>query len=376
MLSKIVWATICMTLVLLCALVHRIDCVESEQNDAKVDIRNRVILVTGASSGIGEAAARHWASQGAKVLLAARRMHLLEAISDQLNRDYLHEDDERSAVAVPFRCDVTSEQDVRQAFEHAFDVFGAPVDFVFANAGIAGQQSPFAEKVGKSDDVAGQRDLERDGEDLLAEGLNDSESMRAMRHLFDVNVFGYYRTLRQAVLHWRRHGVASPAIAFSSSILGAAPRDIVGAHGDAVFSLGYSVAKAAINQLVRAAQGAYGGEPDRVRALSVGIAVFRSEILDGHDAAAIAQFINPLFPGQVGDPVRVAEAVGHFFAGTSGWQPGDNIVTDNDATFSAHWNYAASERSGHWSVPRDQAFDVSGTRKRFESVANDNKDEL
>jgi NADP-dependent 3-hydroxy acid dehydrogenase YdfG len=49
------------------------------------NIAGKVIVITGASSGLGEAAARHLATQGAAVVLAARRADRIQALADQLN---------------------------------------------------------------------------------------------------------------------------------------------------------------------------------------------------------------------------------------------------------------------------------------------------
>ena len=53
------------------------------------NIENKVILITGASSGIGEATARVLASKGAKVLLGARRTDRLEKIVAEIRADGL-----------------------------------------------------------------------------------------------------------------------------------------------------------------------------------------------------------------------------------------------------------------------------------------------
>lgn len=51
-----------------------------------VSVRDRIVLVTGASSGIGAACARQFASQGAKLILAARRFDRLERLADELQQ--------------------------------------------------------------------------------------------------------------------------------------------------------------------------------------------------------------------------------------------------------------------------------------------------
>jgi NADP-dependent 3-hydroxy acid dehydrogenase YdfG len=49
-------------------------------------IEGKIIAITGASSGLGEAAARHLAGQGAKVVLGARRANRLEALVEEITR--------------------------------------------------------------------------------------------------------------------------------------------------------------------------------------------------------------------------------------------------------------------------------------------------
>ena len=50
----------------------------------KENIAGKVIVITGASSGLGEAAARHLAARGATVVLGARRADRIQALADEL----------------------------------------------------------------------------------------------------------------------------------------------------------------------------------------------------------------------------------------------------------------------------------------------------
>ena len=50
------------------------------------NIQGKVIVITGASSGMGEAAARHLADKGAKIVMAARRADRIEAIANELKQ--------------------------------------------------------------------------------------------------------------------------------------------------------------------------------------------------------------------------------------------------------------------------------------------------
>ncbi|NEQ20847.1 MAG: SDR family oxidoreductase [Microcoleus sp. SIO2G3] len=53
-----------------------------------VSVKDQIVLITGASSGIGEACARVFAQAGAKLILAARRQERLEQLADQLSKTY------------------------------------------------------------------------------------------------------------------------------------------------------------------------------------------------------------------------------------------------------------------------------------------------
>ncbi|WP_449397196.1 SDR family oxidoreductase [Devosia riboflavina] len=90
-------------------------------------IRDKVVIITGASSGIGEATAKLLASKGAKVVLGARRLDKLEAIAAEI---------ERSGGQVAFQeLDVTRQSDNDALVKLAKERFGR-VDVTFLNAGL------------------------------------------------------------------------------------------------------------------------------------------------------------------------------------------------------------------------------------------------
>jgi len=90
-----------------------------------VDVRNKVVIVTGASMGIGEATARVFAAAGAKVVLAARSEDKLRVVASGLSGESL---------VVP--TDMTREKDVYALIEKAHAHFGR-VDILINNAGQA-----------------------------------------------------------------------------------------------------------------------------------------------------------------------------------------------------------------------------------------------
>lgn len=90
-------------------------------------IQGKVIIITGASSGIGEATARLLASRGAKVVLGARRLDRLEALAAELNA--------AGGEAIAQALDVTRREDMQAFIDAAEQRFGR-VDVIINNAGV------------------------------------------------------------------------------------------------------------------------------------------------------------------------------------------------------------------------------------------------
>ena len=92
-------------------------------------LKDKVVLVTGASSGLGAHFAQVVSGAGAKVVIAARRVERLQTLAEQLRG----QGSEVIAVAL----DVTSRASVESAFDLAQQTFGV-VDVVINNAGVGG----------------------------------------------------------------------------------------------------------------------------------------------------------------------------------------------------------------------------------------------
>ncbi|MBZ0128901.1 MAG: SDR family oxidoreductase [Rhodobacteraceae bacterium] len=88
------------------------------------DLNGKTVLITGASRGIGEAAAREFGAQGANVVLAARSLDAVSAIADEIG-------DKAQALA----CDVSDRNSVEAAVAQAVARFGG-LDILINNAGI------------------------------------------------------------------------------------------------------------------------------------------------------------------------------------------------------------------------------------------------
>ena len=91
------------------------------------NIKGKVVVITGASSGLGEETARYLASLGAKVVLAARREEKLKAIVDDIKAS--------GAEAMYLSTDVSKQADVENLVNKAVDTYGC-IDVIINNAGI------------------------------------------------------------------------------------------------------------------------------------------------------------------------------------------------------------------------------------------------
>lgn len=88
-------------------------------------IKDKVIIIMGASSGIGEATSRLLAEKGAKLIIAARRLDRLKAIKKSFPKADIHIQ----------QADVTNYEDVKKVVDLAMDTYGR-IDVLYNNAGI------------------------------------------------------------------------------------------------------------------------------------------------------------------------------------------------------------------------------------------------
>jgi NADP-dependent 3-hydroxy acid dehydrogenase YdfG len=98
---------------------------------------DRVLLITGASSGIGAAAARHASAAGWRLVLAARSHERLQDLAGELGG---------AERALAVRCDVTEWEDQQAMVKAALDAFGR-LDAAFANAGFGGPRGFLSDTV-------------------------------------------------------------------------------------------------------------------------------------------------------------------------------------------------------------------------------------
>jgi len=89
-------------------------------------MQNKVVIITGASSGIGKALAEKYASEGWNLVLAARRIDRLQELKNQL----------KDVEVLPVKTDVTQEADCKYLIDSAVQKFGK-IDVLINNAGIS-----------------------------------------------------------------------------------------------------------------------------------------------------------------------------------------------------------------------------------------------
>ena len=188
------------------------------------DIEGRVVIVTGASSGLGAHFARILGDHGAKVVLAARRAEQLETLAKGIP----------DALVVP--CDVTSDDACSRLVESTVEHFGR-VDVLVNNAGVS-KPAPVAE-----------------------------ETIEDFRRVVDVNLYGTYSMSRYAGMQMVQQG--SGSIVNISSIVG-----LVGLGRMPQAS--YAASKAAVVNLTRELAAQWARKGVRVNAIAPGF--FPSEL--------------------------------------------------------------------------------------------------
>jgi len=165
-------------------------------------LKDKSIVVTGASSGMGKAIVDLFVKEGANVIAVARRKERLDALAEELKNE--------PGKVIAFAGDVSKEESIEQAIELAVKEFGK-LDVLINNAGIMDDMSPIG-------DVKNEK----------------------IEQVFQVNVFGPMYAMRKAVQVFQEQGNGGNIINVAS--LGAL-RTVAGAV--------YNASKAALISLTK-----------------------------------------------------------------------------------------------------------------------------
>ncbi|MEU3253473.1 glucose 1-dehydrogenase [Streptomyces sp. NPDC006997] len=246
-------------------------------------LSGKVVMITGASSGIGAAAARVFAAEGATVVLMARRAKLLDAVAEEVRGLG------GQALAAPG--DVCRGGDVGRVVRQAVDAFGR-LDAAFNNAGW----TPMGRRVHETDDAVFDRVL-------------------------DVNLRGVWNCLKHQIPPMLESGGAIVNTASTAGVLASsaiAP---------------YVAAKHAVVGLTKAVAKEYAAVGIRANALVVGAT--RTELLDAALAegpTAEAGFAGRTPQRRIADPREVAEAAAWLCSERSSFVTGAAVPVDGGRT--------------------------------------------
>lgn len=228
----------------------------------RTSLKNKIVFISGASSGIGAACAKHFAAHGANLILCARRADKLQELSEALHRQY--------AVKIQtLVIDVRDKLQIDQQLNSLSDEWNK-IDVLVNNAGLAR------------------------GKDKLYEGKPDDWD-----EMIDTNVKGLLYMTRQILpaMHKKNHG----HIINMCSISG---HDVY--PGGAV----YCATKFAVDALTKGLRADLLGMRIRVTAISPGLVEtdFSATRFHGDKALAIQPYqgIDPLSPDDVADAVIYA----------------------------------------------------------------------
>lgn len=225
----------------------------------------KIVMITGATAGLGRELALQTAKRGGKTALLARRAELLETVQREIKT--------LGGEALIIPTDISDAESVHEAFAEVLDVWPV-IDVLFNNAGVIEPIAPLTEC-----------------------------SDEALRNLFMINIFGTYVVAREALKIMRGQENGGVIINISS---GAAYKPYPGWSA-------YGGSKAAVDQMTRTVAIENKDRPVNIFAIAPG--VFASPMQQKIRGTPVERFprlqrfINLHEQGQLADPADIADAL-------------------------------------------------------------------
>ncbi|MFV0393474.1 MAG: SDR family NAD(P)-dependent oxidoreductase, partial [Coprobacillaceae bacterium] len=247
------------------------------------DLKDKVAVVTGASSGLGKDAAIAYAKAGANVVLLARRLDRLEEVASEIRkigRDVL-----------PIKVDVSDEENVKNAIKEAYHHFGH-LDILLNNAGVA------------------------------VRGGVDTLSVEDFDKSMDVNVKGIFLVSKYVIPYMKDNSYGRIVNIASINAVIADKNDVFIRHA-------YNASKAAVLGLTKGMAASYGRYNITVNAIGPGL--FESEmtsetLFKSEDFLNLYNGLNPMSrPGKQGE---LNGTILYFSSDASSYVNGQFIVVD------------------------------------------------
>ena len=247
-------------------------------------LKDKIVVITGATSGMGRASAVLFAREGAKVVMTGRRKELGEEVAKGIRND--------GGDVIFVQADVSRAEDVQKVIKTAVDTYGK-LNVLFNNAGI-------------NDHVSTRP---------------DEEPEEVWDHIINVNLKGLFLGIKYAVPEMRTAGGGS--IINTSSVL-----DV---QGSDTSTSSYHASKGGVTALTKKAAVVYAADNIRINAVNPGaIATEMANVpwdnLDDPQVIEMRQKLQPL--PRMGHPMDVAYAALYFASDESAFVTGATLLID------------------------------------------------
>ena len=244
---------------------------------------SRVVLVTGATSGIGATTAQAFAGQGHRVVLAGRRADRGQALVDEIEK--------AGGEATFVATDVSNPEEIQALVDRTLETYGR-LDAAFNNAGI-------------------------EGDSFVPTHEQTPENYR---HVFDVNVEAVLNSMKAEIPAMLQTG--GGAIVNNASVAG-----LLGFNGMGV----YVASKHAVVGLTRNAALEYAPQGIRVNAVAPG--PIETDMYDRFATPEIQEQIKTMVPmGRAGKPEEIASAVLWLADPSNSYTTGQVLAVDGGFT--------------------------------------------